>query len=46
MVCEKLDPQLLFCADNPGVRCVDVPFGKCKPKLVDSFSKDKKEAVS
>ena len=31
MVCGKLDLQFL-CVDNPGVRCVNVPAGKCKPK--------------
>jgi hypothetical protein len=33
MVCKKLDPQLFFCADNPNLRCVDVPFDKCKPEF-------------
>jgi hypothetical protein len=33
MGCEKLDPYLFTCADNPGVRCVDVPLSKCVPKL-------------
>ena len=44
MACEKLDPYLFTCADNPGVRCVDVPLGKCKPKL--TFQEPKKQGAS
>ena len=45
MGCEKLDPCLFTCADNPGVRCVDVPLGKCKPKLAVSGQPKKQEGL-
>jgi hypothetical protein len=44
VVCEKLDPQLFFCADYPGVRCVDVPPEKCHPKFAGSKQPQKQEA--
>lgn len=41
---DKLDPYLFFCADNPGVRCVDVAAGRCKPKFSSKDSAKKEGA--
>lgn len=44
MSCRKLDPYTCTCSDHPGTRCLNVPFGQCKPDLaVDKPDKPKKE---